>query len=120
MKIINEVTHRNRDVKAVDENDIEELKKMASDELPVGAMAGQLGRTPNSVRMRLKAMGLWTPRPASKAWNKEDEAALVEGYEAGASFEDLAEQFGRFLFGFRKQVYFCVLQQWLAQTRTVL
>ena len=32
----------------------------------------------------------------------------------------MAEQFGRFLFGFRKQVYFCVLQQWLAQTRTVL
>ena len=78
-----------------DENDIEELKKMASDELPVGAMAGQLGRTPNSIRMRLKAMGLWTPRPASKAWSKEDEAALVEGYESGASFEDLAEQFGR-------------------------
>ena len=78
-----------------DENDIEELKKMAADELPLEVMAGQLGRTPNSLRMRLRAMGLWTAPPASKAWSKEDEAALVDGYEAGVSFEDLAEQFGR-------------------------
>ena len=49
-----------------DDNDIEELKKMYADGQPVQAMAEQLGRTPNSLRLRLKALGLWEAPPAPK------------------------------------------------------
>ena len=80
---------------AWDESDVDELKKMYADGQPLQAMAGQLGRTPNSLRLRLKALGLWTSPPAPKQWTGEDDAALVEAYEAGTSFEELAERFGR-------------------------
>ena len=78
-----------------DDNDIEELKKMYADGQPVQAMAEQLGRTPNSLRLRLKALGLWEAPPVPKQWTGEDDAALVESYEAGVSFDELAERFGR-------------------------
>ncbi len=78
-----------------DDNDVDELKKMYADGQPLQEMAEQLGRTPNSLRLRLKAFGLWESPPAPRQWTGEDDAALVEAYEAGTSFEELAERFGR-------------------------
>ena len=78
-----------------DDNDVDELKKMYADGQPLQEMAEQLGRTPNSLRLRLKALGLWESPPAPRQWTGEDDAALVEAYEAGTSFEELAERFGR-------------------------
>ena len=78
-----------------DDEEVEELKRMYADGQPVQAMAGQLGRTPNSIRLRLKALGLWTSSPGPKPWTAEDEDALVKSYEAGVDFDALAAQFGR-------------------------
>ena len=61
----------------------------------VNDIAIHLSRTPSSIRMRLKAMGLYIPRPAPKPWSDDDDKELVELYCDGSSFEELAIIFGR-------------------------
>ena len=58
-------------------------------------MAGHLGRTPNSIKMKLKALGLYVPKPAPRPWSEDDDRELVELYCEGSSFEELAMIFGR-------------------------
>ena len=70
-----------------------ELREMAADSQPINTMAEQLQRTPNSIRMKLKALGILKPRPT--VWTEEDDASLKVAYETGETFEDLARRFGR-------------------------
>ena len=53
------------------------LREMAEMNYPQSLMAQDLGRSPNSIRMRLKALGLYTPKPAPKPWKEDDDRRLV-------------------------------------------
>ena len=68
---------------------------MAADGLPRADMATQLGRSPNAIKLKLQALGLYVPKPAIKPWTPLDDDALVELYRDGASFATLAATFGR-------------------------
>ena len=76
-------------------DETKELEEMYSYDLAISDMAEHLGRTPNSVRMTLKAMGLYTPKPAPRPWTEEDDKHLVALYLEGHPFPDLAGIFGR-------------------------
>ena len=77
------------------EDETEELRRMSADGISQADMAEQLGRTPNAVKIKLRSLGLYVPKPAAKAWTPEDESALVTMYRSGASFADIAASFGR-------------------------
>ena len=62
------------------DSEIEELKTMAADQVPFEQIANQLQRTPNSVKMKLKSLGLYTPKPMPGTWRSDDEARLIEMY----------------------------------------
>lgn len=71
----------------------DELREMAADSQPVNTMAEQLQRTPNSVRMKLKALGILKPRPT--VWTEEDDASLKVAYEAGEPIGEIARRLRR-------------------------
>ena len=75
--------------------DTEELKQMAADGVSRADMSQQLGRTPNSIKMKLQSLGLYVPKPAARPWSADDDASLVRQYLAGASFSTLATAFNR-------------------------
>ena len=77
------------------DDEVEELRRMAADDIPRADMSEQLGRTPNAIRMKLQSLGLYTPKPAAKPWTPLDEDALVKLYREGASFTTLSATFGR-------------------------
>ncbi len=76
-------------------SEIEELKVMAEDNVPFAEIANQLQRTPNSIKLKLKSLGLYTPAPPPRGWTEEEDAALVGMYEGGDSFDAMAEAFDR-------------------------
>ena len=76
-------------------SEVDELKTMTADGVPLGNIALQLQRTPNSVKMTLRSLGLYTPKPASKPWSTDDEAKLVQLYNDDVPFDQIAEVFGR-------------------------
>lgn len=76
-------------------SEVDELKTMATDCIPLGDIAIQLQRTPNSVKMKLRSLGLYTPRPASRPWSADDEAKLIRMYNDDVPFEEIAGEFGR-------------------------
>lgn len=76
-------------------SEVEELKTMNADSVPIQAIADQLQRTPNSIKMKLKSLGLYVPRAAPAPWTEEDEDRLVAMYNSGVPFEDMAEKTGR-------------------------
>lgn len=76
-------------------SEVDELKTMATDCIPLGNIAIQLQRTPNSVKMKLRSLGLYTPRPASRPWSADDEAKLIRMYNDDVPFEEIAGEFGR-------------------------
>ena len=76
-------------------DEVEELRRMAADNVPRADMSEQLGRTPNAIRMKLQSLGLYTPKPAAKPWTPLDDDALVKLYREGASFTTLSSTFGR-------------------------
>ena len=75
--------------------EIEELKSMAAENVSVEQMSEQLQRTPSSVRMKLKALGLYTPKPPQPKWTEEEDKLVVQMYDQGVSFEDMAQHFNR-------------------------
>ena len=77
------------------DDEVEELRRMAADDIPRADMSEQLGRTPNAIRMKLQSLGLYTPKPAAKPWTPLDDDALVKMYREGASFTTLSATFGR-------------------------
>ena len=76
-------------------SEVDELRMMTTDGIPLGNIALQLQRTPNSVKMKLRSLGLYTPKPASKPWSTDDEAKLVQLYNDDVPFDQIAEVFGR-------------------------
>lgn len=76
-------------------DEVAELRRMAEDDLPRTVMAAQLGRSPNAIRMKLQALGLYVPKPAARPWTPLDDDAIVELYRSGASFATIASTFGR-------------------------
>ena len=76
-------------------SEVEELKTMATDGVPMGNIAIQLQRTPNSVKMKLRSLGLYTPKPSSRPWTPDDEAKLIRMYNDDIPFEDIVQEFGR-------------------------
>ena len=76
-------------------SEVEELRMMTADGVPLGNIALQLQRTPNSVKMKLRSLGLYTPKPASKPWSTDDEAKLVQLYNDDVPFDQIAEVCGR-------------------------
>lgn len=76
-------------------DELEELKSMAADKVSLKEMSNQLGRTANSLKMKLKSLGLYEPRPAPKPWEEDDEKQLVQLYNDGVPFAEIAERFGR-------------------------
>lgn len=77
------------------EEEVEELKAMAADGVSREEMATQLQRTPNSIQMKLKSLGLFVPKPMPPRWSQNDDKALVEMYQNGDSFEDMSARFDR-------------------------
>lgn len=77
------------------DSEIEELKSMAADQLSLEDISAQLQRTPNSVKMKMKALGLYTPKPSPAAWSSEDESKLVKLYNEGVPFEEIAAELSR-------------------------
>lgn len=77
------------------DEEIEELKSMAADNIPIKDMSAQLQRTPNSVRLKLKALDLYVPPAAPRPWKPDDDRDLVSSYNEGKPFEEMAEHFGR-------------------------
>ena len=77
------------------QEETEDLIEMFNCELTQAEMSTHLGRTPNSVKMKLKALGLYTPRPAPRPWTPEDDALLVELYRQDVPYPELAETFDR-------------------------
>ena len=75
--------------------ELEELKSMAAENVPFDQMSQQLQRTPSSIRMKLKALDLYTPKPPMPRWSEEDDSLLVQMYDQGISFEDMAAHFNR-------------------------
>ena len=76
-------------------SEVDELRMMTTDGIPLGNIALQLQRTPNSVKMKLRSLGLYTPKPASKPWSTDDEAKLVQLYNDDVPFDQIAEVCGR-------------------------
>lgn len=68
----------------------EELAAMARDGVPRREMAEHLHRTPQAIRMKLKALGLTGPPSGQRAWGLQEEARLVEMYRAGVDFKTMA------------------------------
>lgn len=76
-------------------SEVEELESMAADSVPLGDIATQLQRTPNSVKMKMRSLGLYTPRPQPKPWSPDDEARLIQLYNDDVPFEEIAAEFDR-------------------------
>ena len=76
-------------------SEVEELKAMYADGISVQNISEQLGRSPKSVRMKLRSLGLYEPRPAPRTWDEADEKRLILMYNEGTSFEEIASSLGR-------------------------
>ena len=75
--------------------EIDELKAMYNDGIPIREISEQLGRTQKSIRLRLTSLGLYEPKPSPKAWTEDDEQLLVRMYNEDCSFKDMSEILGR-------------------------
>ncbi|MCR5326107.1 MAG: SANT/Myb domain-containing protein [Bacteroidales bacterium] len=76
-------------------DEIEELKSMSADGVPLNEISTQLQRTASSIRMKLKSLGLYTPRDVPRPWTPEDESELIKMYSDGAPFQEIASHFDR-------------------------
>lgn len=77
------------------EEESEQVKLFYEDGKSIDDISQALQRTPRSVRMKLKAAGLYTPANRSRAWTTDDEETLKAMYRDGVSFEDMATQLDR-------------------------
>ena len=75
-------------------DEVEELKSMAAENVTLGQMTEQLQRTPNSVRIKLKSLGLYV-KPVQPRWPEEDDKLVVQMYNQGVSFGEMAQHFNR-------------------------
>ena len=75
--------------------EIEDLHEIVEYSFTVDEMATHLGRTPNSIRMKLKELGLTAYKPAPRRWTEDEDNKLVKMYCKGDSFDDMALYFCR-------------------------
>ena len=76
-------------------DEIAVLTQMNGIDIPVDEIAEQLGRTPNSIRLKLRSLGLLQVKPASRPWTEHEEKTIVEMYNSGISFEEMSDKTGR-------------------------
>ena len=77
------------------QQETEHLREMAENDIPYAQMAQELERSTNSIKMKLKSLGLYSPKPSPTHWTEEDDRHLVDYYLKGHSFETLSCIFGR-------------------------
>lgn len=75
--------------------DVELLKELAAQGLSRAEMSAELGRTQNSVKMKLVELGLYVKKPQARPWTEDDNKAVVEMYKAGMELADIAVETGR-------------------------
>jgi hypothetical protein len=75
--------------------EVEELKAMAADGVSKNDMSAQLQRTPNSIQMKLKSLGLYVPTPMPPRWSEEDDSYVKDLYMQGLPLEDISAELGR-------------------------
>ena len=68
---------------------------MAEEKCSIDDMATQMQRTPNSVKLKLKSIGLYSPPPAPSKWTEENDSLVIQLYNQGLSFSEIAGQLGR-------------------------
>ena len=71
--------------------EIDELKAMYNDGISIRDISEQLGRTQKSIRLRLRALGLYEPKPSPKAWTEDDEKLLIRMYNEDCSFKEMSD-----------------------------
>ena len=76
-------------------DEVEELKAMAADKVPIKDISSQLQRTPSSIKMKLKSLGLYTPPTPPRPWAPEEDKELIDLYNDNRPFEEIAEHFNR-------------------------
>ena len=58
-------------------------------------MSESLGRTPRSVKMKLMELGLYEKKASARSWTENEERKLVDLYNDGVDFENIALELGR-------------------------
>ena len=77
------------------EDEVERVKQLFEEGQSMEDISKDIQRTPKSVRMKLKALGLYTPVSVARPWTSEDEETLKDMYRDGVSFDDMATQLDR-------------------------
>ncbi len=77
------------------EDEVERVKQLFEEGKSMEDIAKDIQRSPKSVRMKLKALGLYTPVNKSRAWTTDDDETLKDMYRDGVSFDDMATQLDR-------------------------
>lgn len=77
------------------EGEIDRLKQLFEEGKSTEDISKDIQRTPKSVRLKLMTLGLYTPKPAPKAWTSDDDDTLKAMFSDGISFDDMATQLGR-------------------------
>ena len=58
-------------------------------------MSEALGRTPRSVKLKLMELGLYEKKASARSWTENEERKLVDLYNDGVDFENIALELGR-------------------------
>ncbi len=58
-------------------------------------MSETLGRTPRSIKMKLMELGLYEKKASARSWTENEERKLVDLYNDGVDFENIALELGR-------------------------
>ena len=76
-----------------DDEDI--LFELADQKATQKQMSESLGRTPRSVKMKLMELGLYEKKASARSWTENEERKLVDLYNDGVDFENIALELGR-------------------------
>ncbi|MCR5017460.1 MAG: hypothetical protein K6A64_01525 [Bacteroidales bacterium] len=76
-----------------DDEDI--LFELADQNATQKQMSESLGRTPRSVKMKLMELGLYEKKASARSWTENEERKLVDLYNDGVNFENIALELGR-------------------------
>lgn len=58
-------------------------------------MSETLGRTTRSIKMKLMELGLYEKKASARSWTENEERKLVDLYNDGVDFENIALELGR-------------------------
>ena len=77
------------------QDEVERVKQLFEEGKSMEDIAKDIQRSPKSVRMKLKALGLYTPVNRSRAWTPDEDETLKAMFRDGISFDDMATQLDR-------------------------